>query len=214
MPVEASVADSAPIPTRSKPDLSQPRPTKLVSQSAAKPVASIAGTKSRSSTILPSNSFRESGSAAPANRDNHVAQGANLSKTSRTQITLVSRKSRHPAKSRQSHGDAKDQCTTVLEFASYLQTQYRDTETKDKRQKPIFRDLIVYYVARDPGRKISHSTKRRMEIVCCPRLSISTTDSCGLCFSSLDSRPRLWALLTPRSRISFRTWPRNLCSRC
>lgn len=163
--VQASVADSAPIPTRSKPDLSQPRPTKLVSQSAAKPVASIAGTKSRSSTILPSNSFRESGSAAPANRDNHVAQGANLSKTSRTQITLVSRKSRHPAKSRQSHGDAKDQCTTVLEFASYLQTQYRDTETKDKRQKPIFRDLIVYYVARDPGRKISHSTKRRMEIL-------------------------------------------------
>lgn len=159
--IQASVAVSAPITTRSKPDLSRPRPAKLVSQSAAKPVVTIAGTESRSSSILPSNSFRQSGSATPGNRDNHVAPGANLS--TRTQITLVSRKSRHPAKSRQSHGDAKDQCTTVLEFASYLQTQYRDTE--NKKQKPIFRDLIVFYAAKDPGKKISLSTKRRMEIL-------------------------------------------------
>lgn len=175
MSVKASVPGFTPIATRSNPDLSRPTATKLVSQSAVVPSALPvrARTKEMPGLNITSNSFRDSGPAAPAagNQDNHVAEGANLSKGTASfgaQITLVSRKSRLPAKSRQSHGGqaAMDQCTTVFEFASYLQTQSRDAEAKSKKQKPIFRDLIMYYVAKDPGRKISHSTKRRMEIVC------------------------------------------------
>jgi hypothetical protein len=188
MPVKASVADFTPIATRSEPDSPQPTTAKLVSQSAAKPSATIARVraKDKSSNTIVSNSFRDSGPAAPGNHDNHVAGGANLSKKSTpsfgTQITLVSRKSRHPAKSGQSHGakNAMDQCSTISEFASYLQTQSRDAEAKDKKHKPIFRGLIMYYVAKDPGRKISHSTKRRMEIVCGLSLPILASNSWGL----------------------------------
>ncbi|CAE6411940.1 unnamed protein product [Rhizoctonia solani] len=164
---QASVAESAPIATCSKPDVSQPIISKLVSRPAYKSSTIVAQprAKDQSSSTIASNSFRDSSSVAPR-QDNHVAQGANASSFG-AQITLVPRKSRHPAQSGQSRGpkDAKDQCTTISEFASYLQTQSRDTESKIKKQKPIFRDLIVYYAAKDPGRKISHSTKRRMEIL-------------------------------------------------
>ncbi|CAE6488305.1 unnamed protein product [Rhizoctonia solani] len=163
---QASVAESAPIATCSKPDASQPIISKLVSRPAYNSSTIVARprAKDQPSCAISSNSFRDSGSVA-SRRDNHVAQGASASFGA--QITLVSRKSRHPAQSGQSRGpkDAKTQCTTISEFASYLQTQSRDTEANNKKQKPIFRDLIVYYAAKDPGKKISHSTKRRMEIL-------------------------------------------------
>ncbi|CAE6395610.1 unnamed protein product [Rhizoctonia solani] len=163
---QASVAESAPVATRSKPDASQPIISKPVSRPAYNSSTIVARprAKDQSSCAISSNSFRDSGSVA-SRRDNHVAQGASASFGA--QITLVSRKSRHPAQSGQSRGpkDAKTQCTTISEFASYLQTQSRDTEANNKKQKPIFRDLIVYYAAKDPGKKISHSTKRRMEIL-------------------------------------------------
>ncbi|CAE7141748.1 unnamed protein product [Rhizoctonia solani] len=163
---QASVAESAPIATRSKPGPSQPIISKPVSQPADKSSTIVARprTKDQPNCTIASNSFRDPASVAPR-QDNHVAQGA--SALFGAQITLVSRKSRHPAKSGQSRGpkDAKDQCTTISEFASYLQTQSRDTEANSKKQKPILCDLIVYYAAKDPGKKISHSTKRRMEIL-------------------------------------------------
>ncbi|CAE6430766.1 unnamed protein product [Rhizoctonia solani] len=162
----ASVAESAPIATRSKPDASQPIIPKPVSGPAynSSTIVAHSRAKDQSSCTISSNSFRDPGSVAPRH-DNHVAQGASASFGA--QITLVSRKSRHPAQSGRTREpkDAKNQCTTILEFASYLQTQSRDTEANNKKQKPIFRGLIIYYAAKDPGRKISHSTKRRMEIL-------------------------------------------------
>ncbi|KAG9125877.1 hypothetical protein FRC07_005817 [Ceratobasidium sp. 392] len=164
-----SVPDTAPIATRSKSPVATA--TKLVSQSRVRPPATTARAKSKSSTVITSNSFQR-GSTAPAGRDNHVAgsSSVNLSRVTPAfgeQITLVSRKSRHPSKSgkKGSVKDIRDQCTTISEFALYLQTQSRDAESKGSRQDSIFRDLIVYYVANDLGKKITHSTKRRMEIL-------------------------------------------------
>ncbi|GAB1525355.1 hypothetical protein RhiTH_008515 [Rhizoctonia solani] len=166
VPAKASVAESAPIATCSNADLSQPNIPKLVSQAAYKPQTNLARprTKKESRPIKPSNSFRDPDSVA-SRQDNHVAQGA--SGLFGAQITLVSRKSRHPAQSARARGpkDVKDQCTTISEFAAYLQTRSRDAEDTNKKQKPIFCDLIVYYAAEIPGKKISYSTKRRMEIL-------------------------------------------------
>ncbi|CAE6358650.1 unnamed protein product [Rhizoctonia solani] len=165
MPAKASVADSAPIATCSRAGLSQANISKLVSQPAYKSsTVARPRVKDQQSAISPSNSFRDTGLVA-SRQDNHVAQGA--SGLFGAQITLVSRKSRHPAQSAQVRGtkDAKDQCTTIPEFASYLQTRSRDAENTNKKQKPIFHDLIVYYAAKFPGKKMSHSTKRRMEIL-------------------------------------------------
>ncbi|CAE6477761.1 unnamed protein product [Rhizoctonia solani] len=163
---QASVAGSAPIATCSKPGLSEPIISKPVSRLAYSSSTIVARprAKGHSSSTISSNSFRDPGPVGPR-QDNHVAQGASASFGA--QITLVSRKSRHPAQSGQTRGpkDAKDQCTTISEFASYLQTQSRDAEANHKKQKPIFRDLIIYYAAKEPGRKLSHSTKRRMEIL-------------------------------------------------
>ncbi|CAE6365984.1 unnamed protein product [Rhizoctonia solani] len=168
MPAKASVADSAPIATCSKAGLSQPNIPKLVSQAAYKSSTVVARPRpkdhSNSSIINSSNSFHHPISVAPR-QDNHVAQGA--SRQFGSQITLVSRKSRHPAQSAQARGtkDPGDQCTTISEFASYLQTRSGDAENTNRKQKPIFRDLIMYYAAKFPGKKMSHSTKRRMEIL-------------------------------------------------
>ncbi|KDN44631.1 hypothetical protein RSAG8_05396, partial [Rhizoctonia solani AG-8 WAC10335] len=166
VPAKASVAESAPIATRSSPDPSQPIISKPVSRPAYNSSTIVARPRAQgqSSCTISSNSFRDPGSVA-SRQDNHVAQGASASFGA--QITLVSRKSRHPARSGQSRGpkDAKDQCITISQFASYLQTQSRDAEANNKKQKPIFRDLVVYYAAKDPGKKMSHSTKRRMEIL-------------------------------------------------
>ncbi|KAF8700595.1 DNA polymerase beta palm, partial [Rhizoctonia solani] len=166
VPAKASVAESALIATCSNADLSQPNIPKLVSQAAYKPQTNLARprTKKESRPIKPSNSFRDPDSVA-SRQDNHVAQGA--SGLFGAQITLVSRKSRHPAQSARARGpkDVKDQCTTISEFAAYLQTRSRDAEDTNKKQKPIFCDLIVYYAAEIPGKKISYSTKRRMEIL-------------------------------------------------
>jgi hypothetical protein len=183
MPAKASVADSAPIATCSKADLSQPNIPKLVSQAAYKSSTVVARPRpkdhSNSSIINSSNSFHHPISVAPR-QDNHVAQGA--SRQFGSQITLVSRKSRHPAQSAQARGtkDPGDQCTTISEFASYLQTRSGDAENTNRKQKPIFRDLIMYYAAKFPGKKMSHSTKRRMEIVCYSWRYGSCTDPRGL----------------------------------
>ncbi|KAG8796084.1 hypothetical protein FRC12_005354 [Ceratobasidium sp. 428] len=161
-----SVPDTALIATRSKSPVATA--TKLVSQSRVRPPATTARAKSKSSTIITSNSFQR-GSTAP---DNHVAGPSSVNLSTVTpqfgeHITLVSRKSRHPSKLGKSGGvkDIRDQCATISEFALYLQTQSRDAESKGSRQKSIFRDLIVYYAGNDPGKRITHSTKRRMEIL-------------------------------------------------
>ncbi|QRV99445.1 hypothetical protein RhiJN_27464 [Ceratobasidium sp. AG-Ba] len=167
----ASVPDTTSVVTRSNFQASMVG-TKPVSQSRVRPPATTARANSKDpSTAITSNSFRR-GSVAPGGRDNHVAgsSSANLSTGQPSfgeQITLVSRKSRHPSKSGKSGSvkDIRDQCTTISEFASYLQTLSRDAESKGPRHKPVFRDLTVYYAANDPGKKISHSTKRRMEIL-------------------------------------------------
>ncbi|KAG8700976.1 hypothetical protein FRC08_004345 [Ceratobasidium sp. 394] len=166
-----SVAGTTPVATRSKPQVPVATAAKPVSQSGVRPPATTARAKSQSNTPITSNSFRR-GSTALGVRDNHVAGSSSVNLPTGApafgeQITLVSRKSRHPSKLGKSAGvkDIRDQCATISEFALYLQTQSRDTESKGSRQKPIFRDLIVYYAANDPGKKISHSTKRRMEIV-------------------------------------------------
>lgn len=167
----AFVADPAPIETCSNWGLAKSAAAKPVSQSLVRRPATTARTKTKPTltTVITSNSFQRTNTVACGNQDNHVPSSVNPSTSTPSfgeQITLVSRKSRHPAKSSKSGTrDISDQCTTISDFASYLQTQSRDTELGASKQKSIFSDLIIYYVASDPGKRISHSTKRRMEIL-------------------------------------------------
>ena len=198
--VQALVTDPTPIATCSKLQLAKAAIAKPVSQSLARPPARAARSKSKPklATGITSNSFQHTNPVASANQDNHVAGSSSVKPSNASfgeQITLVPRKSRHPAKSGKSTArDIGDQYTTILDFASYLQTQSRDTNTKsDKsKQKPIFCDLIIYYAANGPEKRISHSTKRRMEIVRCFCLLGMLTDfsepSLALPTRSNDSR--------------------------
>ncbi|KAF8761588.1 DNA polymerase beta palm [Rhizoctonia solani] len=146
VPAKASVAESAPIATCSNADLSQPNIPKLVSQAAYKPQTNLARprTKKESRPIKPSNSFRDPDLVA-SRQDNHVAQGAS---------GLFGRRSRLCPGNRATQLNRHE-----------LAVPKTDAEDTNKKQKPIFCDLIVYYAAEIPGKKISYSTKRRMEIL-------------------------------------------------